>query len=429
MGAIQRFFKALRTNKVGNATMLVAIGMPALIGGAGFAVDTAQWYLWKRELQHSVDQGAFAGAWALARPDSALNYSIRANQEYTANLGKIKDFSSNPTVTIADYAGGIANSVIVSGTASKSLPFSSFLTGKAATIKATAQASFKEGNTFSACLVALAKDGTNLDIGGNATVKAQCGLAALSCSDNAVTIDSSANVVTDSIVACGKVSVPSANESVVTEGVKTLSDAYKDLVPPDDTTPQTYNCAGKGNNKQASLEPGTYKGGITVSCTTTLNPGIYVIDGGNLDLAANYNVTGTSVIFVLKNGATLKLGGSGNNNRITLSPPSASFYQGTAYAYEAEELAGMLVFEDRNNNAPSTPGHQLNGNSNSLIEGMIYLPDGNLTINGTANVTSQCLQISAYKIKILGNATLETLCPTSATTNVGTSLADVRMVA
>lgn len=427
MGAFGRFFSQLSANLSGNATLLVALGMPALIGGAGFAVDTAQWYMWKRELQHSVDQAAYAGALALAHQDSKANYETRASQEYQTNLDKVKDFASSPSISIANYAAGVDNSVIVSATATKSLPFSSFLTGSAATIRATAQASFAPGGNYQACLIALAENGTSLDIGGNATVSAKCGLAALSCSDDAVVIDASATVDTDSIITCGKATVPEDNEDVVTEGATGLKDIYSDLSPPTDDRPRAYSCSGKGNNKQASLQAGTYPG-LVVSCTTVLNPGIYVIDGGLLDLAANYNITGLGVAFILKNGARLKLGGNGNGNRISLTPPSSSFYEGTVYAEDANRLADILIFEDRNSQVPE-PGHQLNGNSNSLIEGLMYFPNGTLTVNGTANVTAQCLQISAYKIKVLGNAKLETLCPLDSTTSVGNSTASVRMVA
>lgn len=427
MGAIRRFFSQIRSNLSGNATMLVALGLPALIGGAGYAVDTAQWYMWKRELQHSVDQAAYAGALALSKTTSKDTYTTRATQEYDTNLDKVKGFASTPAISIANYATGTNNSVIVSATASKLLPFSSFLTGTAATIRATAQASFAPGGNFQACLVALSETGTALDIGGNATVSAKCGLAALSCSDDAVVIDASSTVDTDSIVTCGKASVPAANQDVVTEGASGLTDIYADLSPPTDDRVRSYACTGKGNNKQASLQPGTYNG-LVVACTTVLNGGIYVIDGGVLDLAANYNVTGIGVVFVLKNGARVKLGGNGNGNRMSLTPPTSSFYEGTVYAAYADRLADMLIFEDRNNNAPS-PGHTLNGNSNSLIEGLMYFPKGELTVNGTANVSAQCLQISAYKIKILGNAKLTTLCPQDSTLSVGSSTASIRLVA
>jgi Flp pilus assembly protein TadG len=425
MGSIRHLFGKLRSNLSGNATLLVALGMPALIGGAGFAVDTAQWYMWKRELQHSVDQAAYAGALALAHEDSIANYETRATQEYQTNLDKVKDFASTPSISIANYAAGLDNSVIVSATATKSLPFSSFLTGSAATIRATAQASFAPGGNYQACLIALAEDGTSLDIGGNATVSARCGLAALSCSDDAVVIDASATVTTDSIVTCGKATVPEENEDVVTEGATGLTDIYSELDTPTDDTPRSYVCEGKGKNIQASLEPGTYQG-LVVKCTTVLNKGIYVIDGGLLDLSANYNVTGLGVVFILKNGARLKLGGNGNGNRISLSPPSSAFYEDYP-TDDVKLLADILIFEDRNSTAPS-PGHQMNGNSNSLIEGMMYFPNSTLTVNGTANVSAQCLQISAYKIMVLGNAQLETLCPPDNTSSVGNSTASVRMV-
>lgn len=425
MRAITKLCKSLKKSKSGNATLLVGLSIPALIGGAGFAVDTAQWYMWQRELQHSVDQAAYAGAWALAREESESLYKTRAEQEFDANQSKTASFSSRPNIRIADYAGGTDNSVVVNATASKILPFSSFLTGGAATISATAQASFAEGYDFNACLVSLKETGTGTTIGGNATVKAQCGIAALSCGDDAISIDGSANVTTDIIVACGTVSANGNNDDVVVEGVSGLEDIYADLTPPTNDTNRSYNCSGKGKNKQASLLPGTYSS-IVVKCATTLASGIYVIDGGLLDLAANYNVTGSGVMFVLRNGAQIKLGGNGNGNRISLTPMSAADFVGTAYESDADRLSDILVFEERDNN-PSGD-HIMNGNSNSLIEGLIYLPSGNLRINGTADVSAQCLQISAKTIDIRGNAVLETLCPTDDTTSVGTSTPDVKLV-
>jgi Flp pilus assembly protein TadG len=425
MGAFSRLCEALRRCRSGNATILVGVGLPALIGGAGFAVDTAQWYMWQRELQHSVDQAAYAGAWALAYDDSSDSYETRALQEYDANISKTADFDTTPDVRIADYAGGTENSVVVSATATKTLPFSSFLTGNSTTIRATAQASFAEGFDFNACLVSLKDSGTGTTIGGNAVVRAQCGLAALSCSDDAITIDGSATVETDMLVACGTIDAED-NEDVAVENVQGLEDIYADLEPPTNDTPRSYSCTGKGQNKQASLLPGTYRG-LVVSCTTTLASGIYVINGGTLDLAANYNVTGSGVMFILKNGATLKLGGSGNGNKLNLTPMSAADFVGTAYEEDADKLSDVLIFEDRNNNPAQD--HIFNGNSNSIIEGLIYLPDGNVRINGTADVTAQCLQISAQTIDIRGNAFLETLCPLDETTSVGSSTPNVKLVA
>ena len=363
-----RTLRALRSQISGNATLLVAIGMPALMGAAGLAVDVTQWHAWKRELQLATDQAAIAGAWARTDSATASTYITRATQDYNANLDLVEDFDSTPTVQLANYANGTANSVTVRATATKALPFSSIITGNTATISAYSQASFAAGADYNACLIATADTGTGLSIGGNATVRARCGLAALSCSNDAITISSNATVITDSIATCGTVDAPSALDSVITENLGTgvLTDAYAALTPPTNNTARTYVCTGSGQNRRATPLAGTYTGGLRVACRTTLGSGIYVINGGDLDLSANYAVTGTNVMFVLKNGATLKLGGSGNGNTVTLTPMQAANFTALGYSVTlANKYAGMLIFEDRNSNP--TQNHIINGNSTSMI--------------------------------------------------------------
>ena len=96
-------------------------------------------------------------------------------------------------------------------------------------------------------------------------------------------------------------------------------------------------------------------------------------------------------------------GGNGNDtaptNTINLTPMTSSQVADAGYPDLADRYAGMLVFEKRDNN-PSNPGHKFAGNANSVIEGTIYLPSGDITVIGTANVRSECLQISAHRINI-----------------------------
>ena len=435
MGRLAKSLRALKGDKSGNAMLIVALGVPSLVGGAGFAIDTAQWYMWKRELQHSVDQAAYAGAWALAHDKDSTTYEKRAQQEYLANLKVTEDFASKARVVKANYANGTDNSVLVTATASQSLPFSSFIMNRATSVSVSAQASFASGFEYTACLVSTATTGTGTTIGGNATVRAQCGLAALSCDPDvpAIEIDGSANVETGLMAACGGIEANNYDDDEAERhvaqniGKGVLEDIYKDLVPPTDDRARSVNCTGSGRNKQATLGGGTY-GSITIKCTTVFQKGIYVIDGGVLDLTGNYDVNGNGVMFVLRNGAQLKLGGHGNGNKLNLTPPTEADLIGLVGAEQAKKLEGILIFEDRENN-PAEPGHVFNGNSSSLIEGLIYLPSGELRINGTANVSSQCLQITAKRLRINGNATIETLCPTEKTTSVGHSIPKVRLVA
>ena len=424
--SIKRMLRDLQAHTGGSAILLTAIGLPILIGGAGAAIDYSQWYSWKRELQQATDQGALAAAWAMTKDASRADYKVRGKQDYIHNLALTAGFATDPDIKLAGYANGSNNSVIVSATATKSLPFSSFLSGKGVTISAYSQASFKAGKDYSACLIAVGKNGTTFTVGGSANVVARCGLAALSCSDDALTISGSATVVTDSIATCGTATVPPANQAVLSEKVTGLKDIYEDLTPPTNNTPKTYNCVGNGAKAIATPAAGTYNGGITVKCKTTFGKGIYVINGGTLDLSANYPVTGTNVMFVLKNGATLKLGGSGNAGIITLTPMQSSDFSALGYSSTlSDRYANMLIFEDRNNN-PSQD-HIINGNSTSLFQGTIYLPAGTARLNGTASIDSSCLQISANKITVAGNAYLDTRCSTE-TNQAGSGIPTVNLV-
>jgi len=415
----------------GNAVMMTALGLPALIGAAGYGADTAQWYMWQRELQHSVDQAAIGGAWSLAYGEDA-DYETRAQQEFFNNLhitdGDID--GGGPVVQLANYDGGNQNSVLVRAAVTRTLPFTGMLMNSSVTIAARAQAAFRQGGGFNACLMTLKESGTTFSVGGNAEIDANCGLGALSCSDDAIKITGSAKIITTSIVTCGTVSAAGMGlDSVITEGVPG-TDEYADLpIPqPDGNTPnRTYACAGKGKNSSASLLPGKYPGFAT-SCATTFAAGIYFIEGGTLDLTHNSALVGTNVLFVLRKGAVLKLSGMGNAAAVTLSPMEEAQFAGTPYAADADRLSQMLFIEDKTGvNAPVN--HQINGNADLNLSGIFYLPNGNVKINGNASAADTCFQISAYTLDILGNAYLKTLCEADDSTQFGTGDTGVRLIA
>lgn len=432
-GFLEKTIHRMRRCDSGNTVLMVALGLPALLGATGYGVDTAQWYMWQRELQHSVDQAAIGGAWARAYDNTTSAYSTRAEQEYYANQDQTSGFDSAPAVSLASYNGGSNNSVLVSATVTRTLPFTGLLLNRSTTIAARAQAAYKAGVHYNACLITLKEDGTTFEVGGNAHVIANCGLAALSCGEEAILIDGSATVETTSIATCGGATVPPANQAAVSEnlGEGVLSDAYADVpVPkPDAGTPtRNYVCTGSGSKKSANLLPGKYVGGITVKCATTFSPGIYYIDGGVFDLTTNDPVVGTNVLFVLRNGAQLKLGGEGGSGSVNLTPISATTLQGTPYEADADKLSQMLFIEDKTG-VTSPVEHQINGNTNLIIQGVVYLPNGNVKINGDSGTnTDLCFQVSSYTLTIKGSAYLRTLCDYDASTQLGASKPEVRLI-
>lgn len=191
LSTIRRIMTGLKGSTSGNATMLVALGMPVLIGGSGLAVDTAQYYMWKRDLQFAVDQAALAGAWARTKTSTQSNYQSRALQEYNANLQSTSDYDSGPTTTLTNYGTGTNNAVRVVATATKRLPFSNLIMGRSVTVRVQATAYSVAGQAaatttttvaaLGACLIALNPTAEGaFTLGGNASGNVGCGGAALS---------------------------------------------------------------------------------------------------------------------------------------------------------------------------------------------------------------------------------------------------------
>jgi len=177
----------------------------------------------------------------------------------------------------------------------------------------------------------------------------------------------------------------------------------------------------------ANTFPGTYTGGIKVGCQTTFAKGVYIIDGGGLEIDGQYDVAGAGVMFVLKNGAYIKING-GTNVNLTAIQASDLIARGISES-EANKLAGMLVFEDRN--SPGTTNkNNINGNTSTVLNGTIYLPKSAIDFTGTATVTSQCLMIAAANIKITGTANMTTFCPAGASHDdvVATEISKVKLV-
>ena len=534
---LKRFARRLSVESSGNAVLLVSLGLPMLIGGAGLGVDLAQWYMWKRELQYAVDQAAVAGAWARTDTATEADHQARATKEFNANLSVTNGMTTTPVIGLALYSGGVKqadgtfkqNSVTVHATVSHLLPFSGLLTGKAPQIYAYAQAAYEEGTEFTSCLVAVDEHTEGaIIVGGNTVLTAGCGMMALSDADEAITVNGNPTVDLGKIIAAGGIDpwFRSNTDDVILENQTGLFDPFKSLSPPNPsesqvagsyactsgkvtstatqntgvTTTYTYwkgvdpiaNLAGmtlqnmnnrtpnsktnatsyvlvdgvptdastttttwtklSGQNANtlwekkvvvtdntytgivtttppgtASVKPGTFTGGIRISCNTVFSTGVYIIDGGGLDVTGQYTVTGSNVMFVLKNGAYIDIRGGANIN-LTAIQASDLIARGIPDA-QANKLAGMLVFEDRNSQGSSKDN--LNGNSNTILNGKIYLPKSNIDFSGTASVTAQCLMIATATIRFVGTSNMSTFCPAGASedTVVGRLPSTVKLVA
>lgn len=266
LGRMGRKIAGLRRCESGNTIMLVALGLPMLIGSAGLGVDVAQWYMWKRELQYAVDQAAIAGAWASTDQTTKSTFIKRAEQEFEANISTTIGTTTLQPARLANFAGGTNNSVMVSATTTQSLPFTSFLTGSATTVYAFAQASFAAGASFTSCLVATDEDESGaITISGSSVLTASCGLAALSTSDTAIVVDGTPTIDAGWIIAAGGIDpwLKTHTDDTIMENMSGLYDPFEELSPPtpaESLVDRTYQCI-KGNK--------TTKANVSTTATTT----------------------------------------------------------------------------------------------------------------------------------------------------------------
>ena len=251
---VVRQMKGLGRNSSGNVLLMFAAGAPALIGGAGLAVDTAQWYMWKREMQYAVDQAAMAGAWSRVGGTTGTEYKTRAQQEITANL-QVVNFQEAPSITLANYAGQTNNSVLVSLSATRELPFSKLLMRSGTTINVSAQATFEKAKAFNACLIAVDPSTKGaITFSGNAYLIARCGVAALSNNADAIVKSGSGTFNIGYLVSAGGIddglegtfTDPATGKSytnIAYESQQGLVDPFALLMPPDNPTSRTYACS------------------------------------------------------------------------------------------------------------------------------------------------------------------------------------------
>ena len=157
--------------------------------------------------------------------------------------------------------------------------------------------------------------------------------------------------------------------------------------------------------KDTALSPGRYCGGIKVTsgAKITFAPGLYIIDGGDLQTSGQAELEGQDVTFVFTGSSPSQIGGMdiSGGTAISLSAPDDSVGWAVARNYQ-----GVLFFQDPST-AQSAAGHvdnKLLGGSIARLDGAIYFPRQSLLYSGGADLDGSCLMLVARHVMFRGNA-------------------------
>ncbi|MDB5474579.1 MAG: hypothetical protein JWP49_90 [Phenylobacterium sp.] len=398
---------ALVADRSGVSAVMVGLSLATVLGFVGLGVDVGSSYLDRRAAQDAADSGAFSAAAAVmggATDVTAQVRAVAAAYGLRDGVGGVQVSVNTPPSRGSQAGNANAVEVIIARPAKRffSIPF----TTAGGVVRARAVARY--GAVGNACVVALnlTASASALETGSANVNLVGCSLYANSASSLALQLKGAASITADSVGLVGGYSLSNNATLKTTNGVRTgqaaIADPYKDVpVPSYSGCDRTGGSLPSGTYSNVGGRPFVFCNGLSISsgATVTLNPGVYVVDRGDLTVNGGATLKGTGVTLVLTSStgsgyATLHINGNAN---IDLAAPSS----GTT--------AGLAFYQDRR--APTGVDNVFNGGSTQRIQGAIYFPGQKVIFSGGASgANAGCTQLLAGEVAFQGNANLGVTC-------------------
>lgn len=392
----------------GQVLVLAVVCMAVLLGFVALAIDVGQLLLTKRQLQTAADAAAIAGALEIQQCGSISNCPAMQDAAISA-LGE----NGLPNPTLETQCAGnskkgltltlnngpcllgyndpnFANSSYVEAVVTEQQPmfFASVLGIKPMTVIARSEAGL---GAPPGCVIALNQHASQTILSnGNSDLEADCPIVDDSNSSTALLVNGNAKLISTASISVVGNDLINGNPTVSptpTLNAPLVPDPFADLPAPTvgscDYTNVTVN-KSQNKNSTVTLNPGVYCGlSINGQANVTFSPGLYIMNGNTI-VNGGATIAGTGVTFYIASGQWIMNGGSATHGNL-VAPTTGTY-------------AGILFFQAR------TDSNQfiLNGDSSSAWQGAIYIPDGNLLLNGGSNVAAYTIVV-ADTITVNGN--------------------------
>ena len=386
-------FKRLSRDRSGNFAIMGALGATVVALSVGVLIDFGIARSDRQLLQQAIDSGVLAATYLTNESDqkTLVKSYLVANTKYPvidANLTVTKNSDGSLTAT---YRRLVPTSFLgITGV--NTIPVS---------VKATA---IRPAGGSNACIYVLGSSGqdTLINSGANLT-SAKCELHAQSTADPAFIMNSNAKVDLAKFCVKGNRYIKNGGTlSNLSTGCAAETDPFAGKLA-EPTVPSTCVSSGALSGQSFSLKPGvhcntTFNGNPTV----TFEPGLHIIKG-RMILNSGSTVKASGVTFYFPD-TNSEIRANGSLTFTGTAPTSGSYH-------------GVLMFErtsNPNNNSNKTQ-YIFNGSNGEVLEGLIYLPNRNVTYNSTTNVTARITLVVNQIIMNAANWKIEPYQSSSST--------------
>jgi len=433
-GSQAGFLERFVSDRRGVIAVMFALMLPILVGAVGLGVEVGFWYQHRRDVQTLADAAALAGAYE-AQDSAATSSTITtaATADATRNGYSVSTDSisaANPPASGSYTSDSGAVSISVSRTVQ--LLFAGwFLGSSSVTVSASAVATSVTGGD-EACVLALSSSASRaVGMSGGASVSMDgCQVASNSTASDSIYVSNNSSLTVDCVTTAGNIDgteditynvCASGNESA-----STITDPYASLtVPAEAADCDTNSNTSSSDGQTFSLANNDTNGdGYVVFCgAVSINSGdsvtfdsdtVFVFNGDDLTINGGADVSGSGVTFLFT--------GSGSNQN---GWSSASVNGGGTVDLTAPtsgDWAGILFFQDSDAPSHSSLNMTFNGNSDTDLTGVIYVPNNDLSFTGGNELDDNgCLQLVANEISFSGNADFENECTGTGVQSIYTS--------
>lgn len=392
---LRRFWES----RSGNYAVVFSIAIiPVMVAVAG-AVDTVYTLNKADQLQSSLDTAALAIATKYDPSMTSEEFAGIGRDFFDANMVGINQdadelaFETNPPEFTASASVQAGEHFIK---VSSGIDHDGMIRSINWKVNRESVVRIKDGPP--ACVLALDPHGAAaIKLQGSTNVQlAGCVIAANSDSSSAVSRGGSAQLTAECVHTVGATSGINGTSNVNLECQAALENQYPSYDPLSGITPPSkVGCPSarvpSGNNAK-TLSPGTYCN-ETFSGDITLQPGVYVLRGGEIKLNGNGRLVGSGVTIFLMEDAELSIQA---NQTIQLSPPTTGPY------------AGITIYQERSNHTTLT----INGTADSVVTGFVYAPGAHVFYAGNSATTATpgCLRMVGNTIELTGNSAMTSNC-------------------